>query len=190
MSLPNHLVILAKAPRFGTVKTRLAADIGKTAALRFYRNNLTQLVRRLSRDPRWITWLAVTPDQSAGVDGFWPAGVPRLRQGPGDLGDRLQRVMNLMPGGPVCILGSDIPGIRRRHVADGFKALDSKQAVLGPTPDGGYWLVGLKRRPTVPQIFDGVRWSSGHEFDDTVSNMDGRYALVETLTDVDTAEDL
>ena len=186
----RHLVIFAKAPRFGTVKTRLARDVGRTAALRFYRTNLFTLARRLGRDPRWMTWLAVTPDNMVRADGLWPAGIPRLRQGRGDLGDRLQRVMDLMPAGPVCIVGSDIPGITPRHVARAFGALGGREAVLGPTPDGGYWLVGLKRRPTVPCIFQNVRWSSGLEFEDTLANAGERVALIDTLQDVDTVADL
>ncbi|MFN3232439.1 MAG: TIGR04282 family arsenosugar biosynthesis glycosyltransferase [Alphaproteobacteria bacterium] len=186
--LPNHLVIFAKAPRFGTVKTRLAADIGKTAALRFYRSNLFGLARRLGGDPRWMTWLAVTPDDAV-RQGGWP-DLPRIRQGRGDLGDRMQRVMDLMPAGPVCIIGSDIPGIRPIHIASAFDTLGANDAVLGPTPDGGYWLVGLKRRPRVPQIFQAVEWSSGREFDQTRANITGPLALIETRNDVDTGADL
>lgn len=190
MSLPHHLVIFAKAPRFGTVKTRLARDIGKIKALRFARGNLVRLVRRVGHDPRWQTWLAVTPDEAAWNDGFWPAGLPRLRQRAGDLGERMQRVMDLMPQGPVVIVGSDIPAIRAHHIADAFRTLGAHDAVFGPTPDGGYWLVGLKRRPTVPRIFQNVRWSTEDALADTIANVQGRHALVEQLRDIDRGADL
>jgi uncharacterized protein len=190
MSLKSHVVVFAKAPRLGAVKTRLARDIGAMEALRFYRNNLNALVRRLSRDRRWQTWLAVTPDGSAQSEGLWPKDVPRLAQGPGDLGERMQRVMNHMPPGPVVLVGSDIPGIQPQHVARAFGELGKRNSVLGPTPDGGYWLVGMKRHPTVPQLFDYVRWSSGFELQDTVGNAKGAVGFVETLTDVDTGADL
>ena len=186
----KHLVIFAKAPRYGTVKSRLARDIGKAEALRFYRTTLNRLTRRLAADPRWRTWLAVTPDAAALNDGAWMPGVPRLRQGQGDLGARMQRVMDVMPRGPVVIVGSDIPGIQPRHIDRAFKALRSRETVLGPTPDGGYWLIGLKRCRPVPRLFDHVRWSSGHEFNDTLKNVPAPVALIDTLTDVDTAADL
>jgi len=65
MTTPRHLVLFARAPMRGAVKTRLAADIGKDAALSFYRRTLHDVLWRLGRDPRWQTWLAVTPDLAA-----------------------------------------------------------------------------------------------------------------------------
>ena len=74
MSLRNHLIIFAKAPRLGTVKSRLARDIGWAAATGFYRRTLRDTVRKLSRDPRWLTCLAVTPDRDVWNHGLWPGG--------------------------------------------------------------------------------------------------------------------
>lgn len=84
------------------------------------------------------------------------------------------------------IVGTDIPGISGRHVAQAFRLLGRADAVLGPTPDGGYWLVGLRRSPRVRRPFAAVRWSSEHALADTVANLrdaDVRYAA--TLPDVD-----
>lgn len=186
----KHLVIFAKAPRYGTVKSRLARDIGKAEALRFYRTSLHRLTRRLAADRRWRTWLAVTPDLSALDDGAWMPGVPRLRQGAGDLGARMQRVMDFMPPGPAVIVGSDIPGIRPVHIDRAFRALGAHNTVLGPTPDGGYWLIGLKRVRRTPALFENVRWSSGHEFGDTLKNVPSPVGIIDTLNDVDVAADL
>ena len=62
--------------------------------------------------------------------------------------------------------------------------------MLGPAPDGGYWLIGLKRSPHVLRPFAGVRWSSAYALADTVANLDGkRVAFAATLSDVDIAED-
>ena len=72
MTLTNHLVIFAKEPRLGRVKTRLAADIGPLAALAFYRKTLFSVTRRLGGDSRWTTWLAVTPDRAVFGDASWP----------------------------------------------------------------------------------------------------------------------
>jgi hypothetical protein len=61
--------------------------------------------------------------------------------------------------------------------------------VLGPAPDGGYWLIGLRRTPKILSPFDGVRWSGSHAFSDTVSNLKTkRIALATTLGDVDDDE--
>lgn len=177
-----RLVIFAKAPRLGTVKTRLARDIGPVAALQFYVNTMRRITRRLARDPRWDTVLAVTPGS-----GGWPAGVPRIAQGGGDLGDRMDRVMRTVPPGPVVIIGTDIPDIEPRHIADAYARLGDHQAVFGPADDGGYWLIGLRRRPYTPRLAGPVRWSTEHALADTRRLLGAGVttAMLETLTDVD-----
>lgn len=177
-----RLVIFAKAPRLGTVKTRLARDIGPVAALQFYVNTMRRITRRLAWDPRWDTTLAVTQGP-----GGWPARVPRIGQGAGDLGDRMDRVMQTAPPGPVVIIGTDIPDIEPRHIAEAFARLGDHQAVFGPADDGGYWLLGLRRRPFTPRLAGPVRWSTEHALADTRRLLGPRVttALLETLTDVD-----
>jgi rSAM/selenodomain-associated transferase 1 len=189
--MQNTLVIMAKAPALGRVKTRLARDVGYVEATRFYRVALARLIRRLGTDPRWQTVVAVGPDPEATPDAPWlqeaDAVVP---QGTGDLGDRMQRVFDEAPGGPVVIIGSDIPGITADHIAAAFKTLGSHDAVVGPSVDGGYWLIGQKRLPRVLQPFAGVTWSSGHERDQTLDNLGGAcVAMLDELSDVDSGAD-
>ncbi len=182
-----HLVVMVKAPRLGRVKTRLAADIGGVAAWNFYRRTMARVLRPLAGDARWTTWLAVTPDNSLRQGRLWPVATPRLTQGAGDLGERMGRVMAVMPAGPVVIIGADIPGIRAAHINRAFKALGRADAVFGPAADGGYWLVGLKRRPALKEIFAAVRWSSEHALADTKANLPAHWRVdhLEVLTDVD-----
>jgi uncharacterized protein len=185
-----RLIVMARAPVAGRVKTRLAAEAGLATAVRFARHSLTALVRRVGMDARWSTLLAVTPDNSV-RSRTWPRGVGLMPQGVGDLGRRMQRLMDDAPPGPVVIIGTDIPGIGRGHIASAFGALGRHDAVLGPAEDGGYWLVGLRRRPRVLRAFAGVRWSSAHALGDTLANLRGhKSALLPTLGDVDTAGDL
>jgi rSAM/selenodomain-associated transferase 1 len=191
LSLENHLIIFTRTPRLGSAKRRLAAGLGETGALRFYRANLNRLARRLSAGQRWSCRLAVSPDRDA-IGGYrWPANLPRFAQGPGDLGDRMARAMAAMAPGPVVIVGADIPEITASHIAGAFRLLGHADAVFGPTADGGYWLVGLKRRPRHPQIFRPVRWSSHHALKDTAANLPpgARIAYLETLADIDTLDD-
>ena len=188
---PN-LVVFARAPRYGTVKRRLAREVGDLAALRFHRNNTADLLRRMSGDPRWRTWLAVTPDRAARrPGGLWSGSFTPVPQGSGDLGARMGRMFHSLPGGPVVIVGSDIPGIERRHVAEALRALGQNDWVLGPADDGGYWLIGASRRAPLRTPFAGVRWGSEHALQDTLANLGGQsVALLETRADVDRAEDL
>jgi rSAM/selenodomain-associated transferase 1 len=186
----GHLVIFARTPRRGAVKRRLAADIGDGPALAFYRQTLNNVTRRLGADPRWRTWLAVTPDGDAMRPGLWPAvpGVRVIPQGSGDLGVRMARPMAELPSGPVMIVGTDIPDITRGHIADGFAALGNHDFVFGPAADGGYWLVGARRRPTFPAgLFRDVRWSTEHALADTLAGLPrgARVAMLDELDDVD-----
>jgi uncharacterized protein len=185
----RHVVVFAKAPRLGTVKRRLAAGIGAVAALRFHRANTDALLRRLGGDPRWRCWLALTPDRFAQGARFWRHPVRRLRQGGGDLGARMERPLFALPPGPVLIVGTDIPGIEREHVARAFRVLTSSDFVFGPAADGGYWLVGARRRRR-PRVFRNVRWSTEETLADTLKSLPRgmRVGYVETLEDVDTAE--
>ncbi|MEQ9520223.1 MAG: TIGR04282 family arsenosugar biosynthesis glycosyltransferase [Parvibaculum sp.] len=191
MSRQNWLVVMSKAPRLGRVKTRLAKDIGAVEALRFYRTNTRALLARLGGDPRWQTVIAVAPDTSLDETGFWPDHLPRVPQGEGDLGARMDNMMRAMPPGRVVLIGCDIPALTAAHVADAFKVLGSHDAVFGPADDGGYWLVGLSRTRKTESIFGQVRWSSEHALRDTMKNLGGkRVALLETLLDIDTGADL
>ena len=186
----RHLVIMVKAPQAGRVKTRLASEIGTVAATSFYRHASHALMTRLARDPRWVTWLAVAPDAATGAK-YWPRGVRRMPQGPGDLGRRMQRVFDQMPPGPAVIIGSDCPGIGRADIAAAFQALGSAKAVFGPAADGGYSLVGQRRTPRPHPIFANVRWSSSTTLADTLANLAGqKVAMLGMLSDVDEASDL
>jgi hypothetical protein len=112
-----------------------------------------------------------------------------MAQPPGDLGQRMDRTIRGFAPGPVVIIGSDIPDIMPRHIADAFKALGNNDAVFGPADDGGYWLVGLRRRPSHPDLFRPVRWSTRNALADTVNNLGKRFdhVLLETLIDIDDA---
>jgi rSAM/selenodomain-associated transferase 1 len=192
MSLTPQLVVMAKRPEMGRVKTRLAKGMGPVAATRFYRQTTFDLLHRLGRDPRWQTVLALSPDRAVHENGLWPQDLPRVAQGPGDLGDRMGRLMRDLPPGPVVIVGSDIPDIARALVADAFAALGRHDAVIGPADDGGYWLIGLRRRPRVVEIFDNVRWSGEHARADTLWNLTRAglsLATLPVLGDIDTYED-
>ena len=182
---------MVKEPRPGRVKTRLGRNIGMIAAAWWFRHQTRRLIRRV-QDPRWQTVLAVAPDNEAMQNRVWPAHQVRRPQGRGNLGDRMARMMGQVRHGPACVIGADIPGISRKHIADAFRALGNHDAVFGPAPDGGYWLIGLKyprRQPSM--LFKNVRWSTEHALADSKATMPGyRIAQVATLTDVDNVTDL
>lgn len=178
----RHLVIFARRPQLGVGKRRLAADVGDVEALRFSRAALDRLTRTLGRDPRWRLWLAVAPDRP--LD--WVRAGTAISQGPGSLGERLTRVIDALPPGPVVVLGSDTPTVTRSDVTEAFRVLGSHRAVFGPAPDGGYWLIGLRRgfREALP--FEGVRWSTPDALADTMGNLAGcPVVLLRVQEDID-----
>ncbi|MCV3269921.1 TIGR04282 family arsenosugar biosynthesis glycosyltransferase [Roseobacter sinensis] len=189
--MKRTLIVMVKEPRPGRVKTRLGRGIGLVPAAWWFRHQSRRLLRRM-RDPRWRVVLAVSPDVEGRMSRVWPADLPRTPQGRGDLGDRMARLFRRFRRGDTCIIGADIPGIGRSQVARAFAGLGASDAVFGPAPDGGYWLIGVKATaPIPPGLFNGVRWSSAHALSDTIATLPGlRVRLVDELQDVDSARDL
>lgn len=182
MALVLHLVILGRLPRLGAGKRRLAAEIGDVAALSVQRTMLDKLIRTFGRNRPWRTYLAITPNSR----GLRLRGQSLLIQSRGDLGDRMSKIARSLPPGPVVLIGSDAPDVRPEHISRAFRELGDKDAVFGPATDGGYWLVGLKRRPKYYDPFQRVRWSTEHALRDTLGNLDRhRVSLLATLADID-----
>lgn len=183
---------MVKEPRTGRVKTRLGRDIGMVAAAWWFRHQTTRLLRQIE-SARWQTILSVSPDTAALRSRVWPHHLPRWPQGHGDLGARMARALRRAGEGPACVIGADIPGVTKKHIASAFHALGDHDAVFGPAADGGYWLIGLKHpRRQHPDMFHGVRWSTRHALADSRASLPSHYRVAEiaVLRDVDTIDDL
>jgi rSAM/selenodomain-associated transferase 1 len=185
-----RVVVFLRAPRLGRVKTRLAHAVGAAAALRFYRQTALATVRRLAADPTFETVLALVPEPGPRPDP-WPPRLRRIAQRGHDLGARMGHALAAVGPGPALVVGSDIPGLEARHVRRALRLLKGADAVIGPAEDGGYWLVGFRRRPLPRGAFHDVRWSGPHARADTLRNLAGiRVAIADMLFDVDDAEAL
>lgn len=190
---------MAKLPRAGRVKTRLAADIGPISALRFYRSNLAATLHRLRASGRWTLVLAVSPDHATLREfGFGRLGGIAIRpQGAGNLAARIERLFDAKRGwarsGPTLIIGADIPFVTRAHIDASFAALAGNDGVIGPAPDGGYWLIGLSAGRSLRRgALSGVRWSTSFARADTLAALAdanlGDVAMSATLDDIDDLE--
>ncbi len=180
----DTVIVFARAPRLGTVKRRLARDIGDRAALRFHQSTLTALLRGLAGCRRFDVARAVTPERARGRA---PAGVERIGQGRGDLGQRMGRALGRHRR--VALMGCDIPLAGADDVRAAFRGLGRTDAVFGPAADGGYWLIALgPRRPG--DLFGKTRWSTEYALADTLRQFrNHRVGLIRALSDVDTAAD-
>jgi uncharacterized protein len=186
------LMIFLKAPRIGTVKTRLAAEIGETEACAAYRKLIDTLVGRLEGLPN--VELRFSPDDAEPEIRPWLlAGWRSHPQGPGDLGKRLDRAFaNVFVEGAkhAAIIGSDCPGVSKKDVTDSWLALDTHDLVLGPARDGGYWLIGLNCQQ--PLLFNQIPWSTPSVLQETAARARRaglRVKLLRELVDIDTASD-
>lgn len=189
----KQLYVMVKEPRPGRVKSRLGRDIGFVEATWWFRHQVASLLRKVTGDTRWQSFLAVAPDIAGMQSRVWPDHMPRVPQGLGDLGDRMRRIFARAPNGPVVIIGGDIPGITQAALAEAFDALGGNDVVFGPAPDGGYWLVGLARGKIKLHrgFLQDVRWSSEYALADSISSARGlKVALIRELADVDRAADL
>jgi rSAM/selenodomain-associated transferase 1 len=179
--------IFAKEPLAGQVKTRLAVSTGTIAAAQLaaaFLRDTVALVRPLEI-PFVVAWSG-QPDAAPRDNEVWP-------QGEGDLGDRLERVLSraLTRSGWAIALGADSPGLPARNLLAGVEALRSHDAVVGPTRDGGYYLLGLTRLE--PGLLAGVPWSTASTRLSTVERLGARgyrLATLKTWFDVDDGRDL
>lgn len=187
----GSLVVFLKAPVAGHAKTRLGAAVGAGRAAALARVMAARTIARVRQGP-WRTILAIDPPTALLSGGAWPGGLYQTPQIKGDLGARMGHVMKRAPAGPVVIIGADAPDLRAAHIRQAFARLKGADAVFGPAEDGGYWLIGLARRPVPPRLFEGVRWSSETALEDTLKSLPPsfRIAFLERLCDIDEAEDL
>jgi rSAM/selenodomain-associated transferase 1 len=185
--LPPLIIVFAKAPVPGRVKTRLGIDPVRAAELHsaFVRGTLTML-----NQLRDTADVEVSTDEA--TDAWGDFQFARSLQVPGDLGERLFAAIRLaLDGGRprVVILGSDSPGLPPDHIR-GLLA-SCADVAIGPTEDGGFYAIACRK--AVPQMFHGVRWSSASTLEDTTRAIE-RCGLTLELGprwfDVDTPEDL
>lgn len=188
----NVLLIFVKKPEKGQVKTRLAESIGHQRALEVYRQ-LLMITKRETRDVEVDKQVWYSPEVVD--DDIWniPAYTKHAQQGE-DLGKR----MGLAFGQAfkegyqkVVIIGSDCPYITEDIIDRAFTELESNDLVIGPSADGGYYLLGMTAHH--PDLFQEKEWSSSSVLEQTLKDAkqrDLRVSMLAELNDIDTLEDL
>lgn len=189
----NLLIIFAKRPLLGFVKTRLANSIGDKAALMIYKKLLSDTIHT-AQSNLWTTkvfWDDVPCKASHEIN--LPSYEYEIQKGE-DLGERMSNAHKLaFERGyeKSIIIGADIAGIIPSYLENAFYKLSEFPLVIGPAEDGGYWLIG--EATFEPKIFTGIRWSSEYVYSDTINIMNMgnmKFEIIECLNDIDTLEDL
>lgn len=152
------VIIMAKAPVAGEAKTRLAAGIGADAAADWSRRTLWKVCARLQGQAGWSLHLAITPDDADPT--LFPPELPRMAQGEGDLGQRMERLLAPPLLRPRIIIGSDLPTLDRDHLLSAWSLLRNNHGaiVLGPAYDGGFWLIATTN-PLAAGTLADLAWS-------------------------------
>lgn len=194
--MKNGLIVFARNPLPGTVKTRLAAALGDQAATELYETMLRDVLetsRQLDHVETIVFWAC---EKTA-----LPLLSERYRcrsrlQNPGNLGRRMQSAFEEMFANgcdACCIIGSDAPDLPLSYIQEAYRLLAAQQAdvVFGPARDGGYYLLGLRR--VWPELFTDIPWSSADVFASSLAAAHGAgvtTALLPEWQDIDTIEDL
>ncbi len=186
------LLIFVKNPILGQVKTRLAATVGEARALEIYRillDHTTKIIIELPIDK--VIYYSNFIDH----DDLWDQAIYQKQlQTQGDLGQKMSAAFEWgFQSGyrEICIIGSDCYELAPEIIMSGFQALSTHDAVLGPTRDGGYYLLGLKEMRG--ELFQNKNWGTDSVAADTLNDLnelDLDYRTLETLNDVDTEDDL
>jgi rSAM/selenodomain-associated transferase 1 len=190
-----HIVVMAKAPEPGRVKTRLAQAIGEDAAAALAGRMLQRTLETARRAAVGTLELCVTPDLPHPSLCVAAArfGACLSEQGDGDLGQRMARIARrvLADGEQPIIVGSDCPELAPHHLQRATHMLLTRDAVLQPAADGGYVLIGL--RAFDPRLFDALPWGTATVMAitrDRLRELAWSWWQGETLHDIDTAADL
>ena len=190
------LIMFVRFPGRGQVKSRLAKDLGEEAATNLYRCFVEDLLERFSKEAyrlRIAFYPAEKEREMREMLGHEFSYIPQIGE---DLGERMKlSFLRCFSEGArsVVLIGSDIPDLPTRIVAEAFLALDRNEAVIGPSVDGGYYLIGFKQDTFDGDVFTGLSWGAETVFQETMKILRRAGAPVHVLPlwcDIDKHEDI
>ena len=191
MSYRTALAVMARYPAVGAVKTRLARTLGSVRATALYRAFLRDIELRFTAGPRRLVWAFDPPDSD--FRAIVAAGARCLPQAGADLGARMHHCFRTLHGEGferVIMLGADIPHVRDEWLDEAEDALSTHDIVLGPTHDGGYYLIAMR---AAHDVFSDIEMSTNHVLADTLAKAARaglRAHLLPATFDIDEESDL
>lgn len=187
------LIVFAKAPVAGKVKTRLIPDYTPLQANLIHQQLLEHAISTLTRFTGVDIELHCAPDQSHNFFQYLRAQykIKLKDQSAGDLGQKMSTALfnGLLDYKKVLLIGADAPAIDTKYLYWAYNKLERNPIVLGPAEDGGYVLIGLTKPK--PNMFEGIEWGSEQVLQQTITALEPDIPLLlDTLWDVDRAEDV
>ena len=192
MKNKNALIIIAKYPEAGRVKTRLKGHLPDEKILDLYRHLLETTIQKLRAVPGTDTFIAYAPETAEKYFGKFNVNLIPLHEG--DLGIRMYSAFKeVFHAGyeKASLVGADIPELSQTIILKSFDVLSACDLVYGPAKDGGYYLVGMRK--LIKDVFEDVPWSTDRTLERSIEQAKRAgfsTGFIETLSDIDTYEDV
>jgi rSAM/selenodomain-associated transferase 1 len=190
------ILFFVKYPKKGEVKSRLSADLNKTFIVNLYKMFVSDLLNTMKQTDFSIV-ICYYPNDSLGEFKNWLGSeyiyIPQQGE---NLGQRMKNCfINAFEIGfeQVCVIGSDSPDLPYGLFETAFFSLEKNDAVIGPTFDGGYYLLGFTKKSFSPNVFEGISWSTKAVFNETMHHLNEegiKTKVLQQWRDVDTLKDL
>jgi rSAM/selenodomain-associated transferase 1 len=188
--------MFVKSPERGLVKSRLAVSLGEEVALDLYKCFVGDLLGMFKRCGYSLNIFFYPPEARQGIV-QWLGDKHILFPQMGDnLGERMKNAFQAVFSqglSAAILIGSDSPDLPREVIDEALTSLKNHESVLGPSYDGGYYLIGLRADTFSPKVFDGIPWSTPDVFKQTLSTLKEANLRVNILPkwrDIDTYDDL
>ncbi|MFZ1518691.1 MAG: TIGR04282 family arsenosugar biosynthesis glycosyltransferase [Ignavibacteriaceae bacterium] len=191
----DSIIIFLRYPKIGEVKTRLANTTSSEFAMRFYKSCAENIVKNVKKIPGINRFAFYSnEDEKEKIIGWLGNKLFFSPQQGKDLGNRMKNAFEKVfstGAQKVIIIGTDIPDLSQEVIVKAFNLLDSNDVVIGPSKDGGYYLLGMKK--IYPELFEEIEFSLPSVYAETIKKMDMlnlNYYKLPELQDIDTEEDL
>jgi hypothetical protein len=190
------IMVFVRDPVLGEVKTRLARKLGAPKTLEFYIDCVNHMLRVLNSTGYPIQIHYFPDNRGESVSGWFGDQYRYIPQRGDDLGyQMINAFLNSFSEGysRSILIGSDIPEITSTILKESVSALAQNQVVLGPSADGGYYLIGFHSSSFLPEAFRNIQWGTGAVFQETTACIRGKglsLHVLPTLHDIDELEDL
>ena len=190
------LIIFVKYPEPGKVKTRLAENIGLENAAKLYKKMAEDIIYNLSRLGDYTKIIFFDPPERRNEVIRWLKfnGLTFIEQKGNSLGEKMSNAFShafSVGADKAVVIGTDCPQITTQTIVKAFEKLEKSEVVIGPSYDGGYYLLGLRR--LIPELFYDIDWSTNLVLDQTMKRLrynDIKSEFLEMLRDVDNVQDL